>query len=125
MLVSNRPGLVACTPAGCMKMLRRNKIPVEGANAAVLGRSDIVGKPMALLLLHANATVTIGHSKTRDLATMTRQADILVAAVGKARLLTDAMVKPGAVVIAAPTFSSPPSAGPVTFSPIGSNPAPP
>ncbi len=64
MLASNRPGLVACTPAGCMEILRRNKIPIEGANAVVLGRSDIVGKPMALLLLHANATVTICHSKS-------------------------------------------------------------
>src|ERR1700719_1783378 len=67
-LVSGRPRLVACTPAGCMEILRRNKIPIEGANAVVLGRSDIVGKPMALLLMHANATVTICHSKTRDLA---------------------------------------------------------
>src|SRR5215469_16176963 len=66
-LVSNRPGLVACTPAGCMEMLRRYKVPIEGTNAVVLGRSDIVGKPMALLLMHANATVTICHSKTRDL----------------------------------------------------------
>jgi len=66
-LVSNRPGLVACTPAGCMEMLRRYGIAIEGANAVVLGRSDIVGKPMALLLMHANATVTICHSKTRDL----------------------------------------------------------
>src|SRR5215470_1487479 len=67
LLVSNRPGLTACTPAGCMEMLRRNKISIEGANAVVLGRSDIVGKPMALLLLHANPTVTICHSKSRDL----------------------------------------------------------
>src|SRR6266699_5269237 len=66
-LVSGRPGLVACTPAGCMEILRRNNIPMEGANAVVLGRSDIVGKPLALLLMHANATVTICHSKTRDL----------------------------------------------------------
>src|SRR5215471_2889191 len=66
-LVSGRPGLVACTPAGCMEILRRSGIPIEGANAVVLGRSDIVGKPMALLLMHANATVTICHSKTHDL----------------------------------------------------------
>ena len=72
-LVSNRPGLVACTPAGCMEMLRRYKIEIEGANAVVLGRSDIVGKPMALLLMHANATVTICHSKTRDLADVVRR----------------------------------------------------
>ena len=67
-LVSGRPGLVACTPAGCMEILRRNEIAIEGANAVVLGRSDIVGKPMALLLMHANATVTICHSKTKNLA---------------------------------------------------------
>src|SRR5260221_4995734 len=84
MLVSNRPGLVACTPAGCMEILRRNNIPIEGANAVVLGRSAIVGKPMALLLMHANATVTICHSKTRDLAEVVRRADIVVAAMGKA-----------------------------------------
>src|SRR5258707_9602598 len=83
-LVSNRPGLVACPPAGCMAFLRPNKIPIEGANAVVLGRSDIVGKPMALLLLHANATVTICHSKSRDLAEIIRRADILVAAIGRA-----------------------------------------
>src|ERR1700681_3797888 len=73
-LVSNRPGLVACTPAGCMEILRRNEIVIEGANAVVLGRSDIVGKPMALLLMHANATVTICHSKTRDLPDVVRRA---------------------------------------------------
>lgn len=99
MLVSNRPGLVACTPAGCMEMLRRNNIPVEGANAVVLGRSDIVGKPMALLLLHANATVTICHSKTRDLPDVIRRADILVAAIGKAGYVQPDWIKPGAAVI--------------------------
>jgi len=98
-LVSNRPGLVACTPAGCMEILRRNKIPIEGANAVVLGRSDIVGKPMALLLLHANATVTICHSKTRDLPDVIRRADILVAAIGKAGFVQPGWVKPGAAVI--------------------------
>src|SRR5229473_4042101 len=77
-LVSGRPGLVACTPAGCMEILRRNEIQIAGANAVVLGRSDIVGKPMALLLMHANATVTICHSKTRDLPDMVRRADIAV-----------------------------------------------
>jgi len=76
-LVSGRPGLVACTPAGCMEILRRNHIPIEGANAVVLGRSDIVGKPMALLLMHANATVTICHSKTRDLPDVVRRGDTL------------------------------------------------
>ena len=85
-LVSNRPGLVACTPAGCMEILRRNKIPIEGANAVVLGRSDIVGKPMALLLLHANATVTICHSKTRDLPDVIRRADILVGEIARFRM---------------------------------------
>lgn len=99
MLVSNRPGLVACTPAGCMEMLRRNKIPIEGANAVVLGRSDIVGKPMALLLLHANSTVTICHSKTRDLPDVIRRADILVAAIGKAGYVQPDWIKPGAAVI--------------------------
>jgi methylenetetrahydrofolate dehydrogenase (NADP+)/methenyltetrahydrofolate cyclohydrolase len=99
MLVSNRPGLVACTPAGCMEMLRRNKIPIEGANAVVLGRSDIVGKPMALLLLHTNATVTICHSKTRDLPDVIRRADILVAAIGKAGYVQPDWIKPGAAVI--------------------------
>src|SRR5258708_38200330 len=83
-LVSGRPGLVACTPAGCMEILRRADIKIEGANAVVLGRSDIVGKPMALLLMHANATVTICHSKTRDLPDVMRPGYILVAAMGKA-----------------------------------------
>jgi len=99
MLVSNRPGLVACTPAGCMEILRRNQIAIEGANAAVLGRSDIVGKPMALLLVHANATVTICHSKTRDLPEVIRRADILVAAIGKAGYVKADWIKPGAAVI--------------------------
>jgi methylenetetrahydrofolate dehydrogenase (NADP+)/methenyltetrahydrofolate cyclohydrolase len=99
MLVSNRPGLVACTPAGCMEILRRNQIPIEGTNAVVLGRSDIVGKPMALLLLHANATVTVCHSKTRDLPEVIRRADILVAAIGKAGYVQPEWIKPGAAVI--------------------------
>ena len=99
MLVSNRPGLVACTPAGCMEILRRYKIPIEGANAVVLGRSDIVGKPMALLLMHANATVTICHSKTRDLPEVVRRADIVVAAMGKAGFVQADWIKPGATVI--------------------------
>jgi methylenetetrahydrofolate dehydrogenase (NADP+) / methenyltetrahydrofolate cyclohydrolase len=99
MLVSNRPGLVACTPAGCMEILRRNKIPIEGANAVVLGRSDIVGKPMALLLLHANATVTICHSKSRELLEIIRRADILVAAIGRAGFVQANWIRPGAAVI--------------------------
>ena len=98
-LVSGRPGLVACTPAGCMEILRRNQIPSEGANAVVLGRSDIVGKPMALLLMHANATVTICHSKTRDLPEVVRRADILVAAIGKAGYVQAEWIRPGAAVI--------------------------
>jgi methylenetetrahydrofolate dehydrogenase (NADP+)/methenyltetrahydrofolate cyclohydrolase len=98
-LVSGRPGLVACTPAGCMEILRRNDIPIEGANAVVLGRSDIVGKPMALLLMHANATVTICHSKTRDLPEVVRRADIIVAAMGKAGFVEAGWIKPGATVI--------------------------
>src|SRR5258708_8868424 len=99
MLVSNRPGLVACTPAGCMEILRRNKVTVEGANAVVLGRSDIVGKPMALLLLHANATVTICHSKSRELPEIIRRADILVAAIGRAGFVQADWIKPSAAVI--------------------------
>lgn len=99
MLVSNRPGLVACTPAGCMEILRRNGIAVEGANAVVLGRSDIVGKPMALLLLHGNATVTVCHSKSRDLPDIIGRADILVAAIGRAGFVQAEWIKPGAAVI--------------------------
>jgi len=98
-LVSGRPGLVACTPAGCMEILRRSNIPIEGANAVVLGRSDIVGKPMALLLMHANATVTICHSKTRDLPEIVRRAEIVVAAMGKAGFVQADWLKPGATVI--------------------------
>ncbi len=98
-LLSGRPGLVACTPAGCMEILRRSNIPIEGANAVVLGRSDIVGKPMALLLMHANATVTVCHSKTRDLPGAVRRADILVAAMGKAAYVEAEWIRPGASVI--------------------------
>jgi len=98
-LVSNRPGLVACTPAGCMEILRRNGIAIEGSNAAVLGRSDIVGKPMALLLLHANATVTVCHSKSRNLPEIIRRADILVAAMGRAGFVQADWIKAGSTVI--------------------------
>jgi methylenetetrahydrofolate dehydrogenase (NADP+) / methenyltetrahydrofolate cyclohydrolase len=98
-LVSGRPGLVACTPAGCMEILRRNAIAIEGANAVVLGRSDIVGKPMALLLMHANATVTICHSKTRDLPGVVHRGDIVVAAMGKAGYVQADWIRPGAAVI--------------------------
>jgi methylenetetrahydrofolate dehydrogenase (NADP+)/methenyltetrahydrofolate cyclohydrolase len=95
-LLSGRPGLVACTPAGCMEILRRNDIPLEGANAVVLGRSDIVGKPMAVLLMHANATVTICHSKTKNLPNIVRSADIVVAAMGKAGFVEAGWIKPAA-----------------------------
>ena len=98
-LFMGEPAFYPCTPFGVMKMLEHESIRVEGQHAVVVGRSTIVGKPMALLLLHAGATVTICHSKTRDLAAMTRQADILVAAVGRPRLITAPMVRQGAVVI--------------------------
>jgi len=98
-LVSGRSGLVACTPAGCMEILRRSGIALEGANAVIVGRSDIVGKPMALLLMHANATVTICHSKTRDLAETVRRADIVVAAIGRAAMVEPGWVRPGSTVI--------------------------
>jgi methylenetetrahydrofolate dehydrogenase (NADP+)/methenyltetrahydrofolate cyclohydrolase len=98
-LVANQPGLRPCTPAGVMELLRAYDIPVTGADAVVVGRSDIVGKPVALLLLHQSATVTIAHSRTRDLADVTRRADILVAAVGRAEMITGEMIKPGATVI--------------------------
>jgi len=91
--------LVACTPLGVMELLYRTGVEIEGANAVVLGRSDDVGKPQATLLMHANATVTICHSKTRNLPKVTRQADILVAAIGKVAMVTQDFVKPGAVVI--------------------------
>jgi len=91
--------LVPATPAGGMQILRRYHIPIKGAHAVVVGRSNIVGKPMACLLLHQHATVTICHSRTVDLGAVTREADILVAAVGKARIITGDMVKPGATVI--------------------------
>ncbi len=99
LLVQNRPKLVACTPAGIIELLQREGIPIAGRHAVVIGRSDIVGKPMALLLLHRDATVTICHSRTPNLAEMCRQADILVAAVGRPGLVTRDFVKPGATVI--------------------------
>ena len=98
-LVQGRPTLVACTPAGVMEILRRSGITIEGANAVVIGRSDIVGKPMALLLLHANATVTVCHSKTRELADTVRRADIVVAAMGRAAMITPDYIRAGATVI--------------------------
>jgi methylenetetrahydrofolate dehydrogenase (NADP+)/methenyltetrahydrofolate cyclohydrolase len=98
-LMAGRPGLAPCTPAGVIEILKRSEIPMAGAHAVVVGRSDIVGKPAAMLLLHQNATVTICHSKTRDLGAMTRQADILVAAIGVPGFVTPEMVKPGATLI--------------------------
>lgn len=98
-LVAGRPGLVACTPAGVMEILRRGNIPVEGANTVVMGRSDIVGKPMALLLMHANATVTVCHSKTKNLPEVVRRADIVVAAMGRAAMVTPDYIRDGATVI--------------------------
>lgn len=98
-LVTGQKALVPCTPHGCLRMLELAEIPVEGANAVIIGRSNIVGKPMLHLLLGKNATVTICHSRTKNLAEITHQADILVAAVGKAGFVTADMVKPGAAVI--------------------------
>jgi methylenetetrahydrofolate dehydrogenase (NADP+)/methenyltetrahydrofolate cyclohydrolase len=98
-LVQNRATLVACTPSGVIEILERSKIPIAGARAVVIGRSDIVGKPMALLLLHRHATVTIAHSKTPDLPTLAAEADILVAAIGRPGFVTKGFVKPGATVI--------------------------
>jgi methylenetetrahydrofolate dehydrogenase (NADP+)/methenyltetrahydrofolate cyclohydrolase len=98
-LQAGRPGLAPCTPAGIIEILKRSDIPISGKHAVVVGRSDIVGKPAALLLLHENATVTICHSKTRNLAEITRQADILVAAIGRPGFITPDMVTPGATLI--------------------------
>jgi methylenetetrahydrofolate dehydrogenase (NADP+) / methenyltetrahydrofolate cyclohydrolase len=99
LLSTQRPGLVPCTPLGCMQILQRSGVAIEGKHAVVIGRSDIVGKPMAMLLLNANATVTVCHSKTRDIQTVCRQADIIVAAIGRAGYVTTQFVKPGAAVI--------------------------
>src|SRR3989454_11023992 len=98
-LVLGHETLVACTPLGVMELLQRSNVKLEGANAVVLGRSDDVGKPQAVLLMHANATVTICHSRTRNLAEVTRQADIIVAAIGKTAMVTRDFVKTGAVVV--------------------------
>jgi len=98
-LSTQRPGLVPCTPAGIMEILSRSQIPIRGAEAVVVGRSDIVGKPIAMLLLNADATVTVCHSKTQDLAGVCRRADILVAAIGRPGMITRDFVKPGATVI--------------------------
>lgn len=99
LLVQKRPSLVACTPMGCIELMEREGIVMRGRHAVVLGRSDIVGKPMALLLLHRDATVTVCHSKTPELASIARTADILVAAIGRPAFVTAEFVKPGATVI--------------------------
>ena len=99
LLAKGRPGLRPCTPTGVMELLRRHDVELEGAEAVVVGRSDLVGKPVAALLLAANATVTTCHSRTRDLAEVCRRADVLIAAVGKPGLVQGDWVKPGAVVI--------------------------
>jgi methylenetetrahydrofolate dehydrogenase (NADP+)/methenyltetrahydrofolate cyclohydrolase len=98
-LSTQRPGLVPCTPAGVIEILKRSETPIAGQEAVVIGRSDIVGKPAAMLLLNANATVTVCHSKTHDLPAVCRRADILVAAIGRAGMITSDFVKPGATVI--------------------------
>ncbi|MGD0731117.1 MAG: bifunctional 5,10-methylenetetrahydrofolate dehydrogenase/5,10-methenyltetrahydrofolate cyclohydrolase [Terracidiphilus sp.] len=98
-LQAGRPALAPCTPAGIIEILQRSAIPISGQHAVIVGRSDIVGKPAAMLLLHQNATVTICHSKTRDLGAITRQADILVAAIGRPGFITAEMVTPGATII--------------------------
>lgn len=98
-LSTQRPGLVPCTPAGCIEILKRSGIAIAGQHAVVVGRSDIVGKPAAMLLLNANATITVCHSKTRDLPAVCREGDILFAAIGRAGMITRDFVKSGATVI--------------------------
>jgi len=98
-LQAGRPALAPCTPAGVIEILKRSNLPISGQHAVVVGRSDIVGKPVSMLLLHENATVTICHSKTRNLAAITQEADILVAAIGRPGFITPEMVKPGATII--------------------------
>jgi len=98
-LQSGQPGLAPCTPAGIIEILKRSDLPISGQNAVVVGRSDIVGKPAAMMLLNASATVTICHSKTVDLPSITRGADLLVAAIGRPGYVTAEMVKPGATLI--------------------------
>jgi methylenetetrahydrofolate dehydrogenase (NADP+) / methenyltetrahydrofolate cyclohydrolase len=99
LLSTGRPGLRPCTPAGVIQILKRYNLPIAGRNAVVIGRSDIVGKPMAMLLLQESATVTVCHSRTRDLPGICRTADILVAAIGRPAMVTADFIKPGAVVI--------------------------
>lgn len=98
-LQANQPALAPCTPAGIIEILKRSHLPISGQHAVVVGRSDIVGKPIAMLLLHQNATVTICHSKTRNLGAVAREADILVAAIGRPGFITPEMVKPGTTIV--------------------------
>ena len=98
-LVTGRPGFRPCTPAGIVELLKRYRIPIAGKRAVIVGRSDLVGKPVALLLLHENATVTICHSKTPDLPAVCREADILIAAIGRPAMITSAYIQSGATVI--------------------------
>src|SRR5579871_98217 len=111
-LATQRPGLVSCTPVGIIEILKRSGTPIAGARAVVVGRSDIVGKPVSLLLLHENATVTICHSRTRDLPSVAREADILIAAIGKPEMITGDYIKPGAVVIDVGTSRIPDASAP-------------
>ncbi len=110
-LVQGAPRFIPCTPYGVMKMLESVKVPLKGAEAVIVGRSNIVGKPMAMLLLQAGCTVTVCHSQTRDLAFHTKRADILVAAVGRAKMITGDMIKPGATVIDVGINRLPPEQG--------------
>ena len=110
-LMQGAPRFIPCTPYGVMEMLKAAKVPLKGAEAVIVGRSNIVGKPMAMLLLAAGCTVTVCHSQTRDLAFHTRRADILVAAVGKAKMITGDMIKPGATVIDVGINRLPPEQG--------------
>jgi methylenetetrahydrofolate dehydrogenase (NADP+)/methenyltetrahydrofolate cyclohydrolase len=98
-LVANLPTLVACTPAGMIEILKRSGIPIAGRRAVVIGRSNVVGKPVALLLLHENATVTVCHSKTEDLAAVAREAEIVIAAIGRPAFVTRDFIRPGATVL--------------------------
>jgi methylenetetrahydrofolate dehydrogenase (NADP+)/methenyltetrahydrofolate cyclohydrolase len=119
-LLAGRPGIVPCTPAGVMRLIQHAGVALAGKHAVVIGRSNIVGKPLALLLLQQNASVTVCHSKTADLGALTRQADVLVAAVGRAKMVTAAMVKPGACVIDVGVNRLPDGAlaGDVDFQPV-------
>jgi methylenetetrahydrofolate dehydrogenase (NADP+)/methenyltetrahydrofolate cyclohydrolase len=110
-LLQGRPRFIPCTPYGVMEMLKSEHVPLKGIEAVVVGRSNIVGKPMAMMLLAQSATVTICHSQTKDLAVHTRRADVLVAAVGRAKMITGDMIKPGATVIDVGMNRLPPEQG--------------